>query len=182
MPFKNQKILPAVRNMKQFDRFLESNYEFGVLLDLHLGQLSSVVKTATRANKKLLVHVDLIQGLKHDEFAAEYICQEIKPAGLISTRSSVINKAKQRGLYAIQRLFLLDSNAFEKSLEHITRTRPDFIEVLPGLVPALITEVKEKTGIPIFAGGFIRTKEDIQNAIDAGATAVTTSDMDLWAK
>ncbi len=38
------------------------------------------------------------------------------------------------------------------------------------------------TGIPIFAGGFIRTVQDVENALQAGATAVTTSDTELWAK
>lgn len=180
MNFEGQQILPAIRNMKQFERFLDSPYTYGVLLDTHLGQVRNIVRLANSSNKKMLIHVDLIQGLKHDEYAAEFICQEVKPAGLISTRSNVIAKAKQRGIYAIQRLFLLDSSALEKSLELIARTKPDYIEVLPGLVPSLIAEIKEKTGIPIFAGGFVKTSEEVHQALQAGATAVTSSEMDLW--
>lgn len=166
--------------MKQFDRFLKSNYEYGVLLDSHLGQIKSLVKEAKSKNKKIFIHVDLIQGLKHDEYAAEFLCQEMKPAGLISTRSSVIAKAKQKKVYAIQRVFLLDTGALEKSLALIQKYEPDFIEVMPGIIPSLIDEIKEKTGIPIFAGGLIRSKEDVENALNAGATAVTTSREDLW--
>ena len=58
----------------------------------------------------------------------------------------------------------------------------NYIEVLPGVVPELIKEVKEITGIPIFAGGFIRTEKDVEQALAAGASAVTTSDTDLWKK
>jgi len=52
--------------------------------------------------------------------------------------------------------------------------------VLPGVIPSIIEEIKETTGIPILAGGLIRTKEDVQQALNAGATAVTTSREDLW--
>ncbi|WP_243291888.1 glycerol-3-phosphate responsive antiterminator [Bacillus sp. FJAT-47783] len=180
MSFHGQSVLPALRSMKQFDRFLKSDYAYGVLLDSHLGQLKGLVNEAKSKKKKLFIHVDLIQGLKHDEYATEFLCQEIKPDGLISTRSSVIAKAKQKKVYAIQRIFLLDTGALEKSLALIKKYEPDFIEVMPGIIPSLIDEIKEKTGIPIFAGGLIRSKEDVVNALNAGATAVTTSREDLW--
>ncbi|MDQ0926777.1 glycerol uptake operon antiterminator [Bacillus atrophaeus] len=182
MSFHNQSILPAIRNMKQFDEFLNSSFTYGVILDIHLGQLKGVIKEAQKHGKKMMVHVDLIHGIKHDEYGAEFICQEMKPAGIISTRSNVIVKAKQKKIYAIQRLFLLDTSAMEKSMEFVGKHKPDFIEVLPGIVPSLIKEIKEKTGIPIFAGGFIRTEQDVEQALQAGATAVTTSDTKLWKK
>ncbi|AGI28194.1 glycerol-3-phosphate responding transcription antiterminator [Bacillus subtilis HJ5] len=182
MSFHNQPILPAIRNMKQFDEFLNSSLSYGVILDIHLGQLKGVIKEAQKHGKNMMVHVDLIQGIKHDEYGAEFICQDIKPAGIISTRSNVIAKAKQKKIYAIQRLFLLDTSAMEKSMEFIGKHKPDFIEVLPGIVPSLIQEIKEKTGIPIFAGGFIRTEEDVEQALKAGAVAVTTSNTKLWKK
>lgn len=182
MSFHNQPILPTIRNMKQFDEFLNSSFSYGVILDIHLGQLKGVIKEAQKHGKNMMVHVDLIQGIKHDEYGAEFICQDIKPAGIISTRSNVIAKAKQKKIYAIQRLFLLDTSAMEKSMEFIGKHKPDFIEVLPGIVPSLIQEIKEKTGIPIFAGGFIRTEEDVEQALKAGAVAVTTSNTKLWKK
>ena len=182
MSFHDQNILPAVRNMKQFDTFLDSPFSYGVLLDIHLGQLGGVISAARSHGKKMFVHVDLIQGIKHDEYGAEFICQEMKPAGILSTRSSVIAKAKQKKVYAIQRMFLIDTSAMKKSIELVKKHRPDYIEVLPGVVPELIKEVKEITGIPIFAGGFIRTEKDVEQALAAGASAVTTSDTDLWKK
>ncbi|MEC1652217.1 glycerol uptake operon antiterminator GlpP [Bacillus vallismortis] len=182
MSFHNQPILPAIRNMKQFDEFLNSSFSYGVILDIHLGQLKGVIREAQKHGKNMMVHVDLIQGIKHDEYGAEFICQDIKPAGIISTRSNVIAKAKQKKIYAIQRLFLLDTSAMQKSMEFVGKHKPDFIEVLPGIVPSLIQEIKEKTGIPIFAGGFIRTEEDVERALKAGAVAVTTSKTKLWKK
>ncbi|MFY4774116.1 glycerol-3-phosphate responsive antiterminator [Metabacillus sp. RGM 3146] len=180
MCFSDQRVLPAIRNMKQFERFLDSPFEYGVLLDTNIGQLKGIIRASNAAGKKMLIHIDLIHGLKNDEYAAEYIYQEIKPAGIISTRSVVIKKAKQRGIYAVQRLFLLDTSAMKKSLELILKTQPDYIEVLPGLVPSLIQEVIQHTSIPVLAGGFVKTLEEAEQALTAGAVAVTSSCTDLW--
>lgn len=178
--FANQKILPAAKNIKQFEIMLRSHYEYIVLLDTHIGQLGSLIALANSHKKKVLLHADLIQGLRSDEYAAQFLCQTIKPAGLISTRTSVVKEAKKKSLIAIQRLFLLDSHALETSYRLLETFHPDFIEVLPGIMPHVIKEVAEKTNIPLLAGGLIRTREDVQMALDAGAIAVTTSDKQIW--
>ncbi|PLT33094.1 glycerol-3-phosphate responsive antiterminator [Bacillus sp. V5-8f] len=175
-----QKILPASANMKDFEAFLQSSYEIGVFLDMHMAQLKHIDRMAKEKGKKMIYHVDLIHGMKNDEYATEYICQEYKPFGLISTKSSVIQKAKQKGVIAVQRMFLIDSHALEKSYKLIEKTQPDYIEVLPGAMPAIISEVKERVNLPIFAGGLIRTPDDVNAALLAGATAITTSKRKLW--
>ena len=176
----NQKILPASANMKDFERFLESSYEIGVFLDLHISQLKNVSMMAKQRGKKMIFHVDLIQGIKSDEYATEYICQEYQPYGLISTKSAVILKAKQKGVVAIQRIFLIDSHALEKSYKLVKKTQPDYIEVLPGAMPWMIKEVKDHFKTPIFAGGLIRNADEVRNALEAGASAITTSKTELW--
>jgi glycerol uptake operon antiterminator len=180
MEYKDQKVIPAIRNMKDFEIFIKSSYKYGVLLDIHIAQLKNIVNISKQHCKNLLLHVDLIHGLKNDEYATEYLCQSIKPFGLLSTKASVILKAKQKGVLAIQRVFLIDSNALEKSYSLLEKTKPDVIEVLPGAMPKIITEIHQRIQIPIFAGGFIRSIEDVNNALQAGATAVTTSNKDLW--
>lgn len=176
----DQKILPASINMKEFEHFLKSPYEIGIFLDMHIGQLKNISRLAKENGKKMIYHVDLIHGIKNDEYSTEYICQEFKPYGLISTKSGVILKAKQKGVIAVQRIFLIDSHALENGYKLIGKTLPDFIELLPGAMPQMIKEVKERVNIPIFAGGLIRTPEDVQNALDAGASAITTSKRELW--
>ncbi|HJV44345.1 MAG TPA: glycerol-3-phosphate responsive antiterminator [Bacillota bacterium] len=180
MSFHGQKILPAARNMKDFEKILVSSYEYGVFLDIHVAQLNSVFQMAHQKRKKMFIHADLVHGLKNDEYAAEYLCQTFQPFGILSTRGSVILKAKQNGVLAIQRIFLIDTNALEKSYALLEKTKPDYIEVLPGAIPHLIREVYEETGTPIFAGGLIRTVDDVERALQAGACAITTSQMKLW--
>lgn len=180
MSFPKQRILPAVRRMKDLEKLMNMAYEYIILLDSHIGQIKAIADMAKAHGKKLMLHADLIEGLKNDEYAAEYLCQTVKPAGLLSTRAGVIAKTKQNGLLAVQRLFLLDTNAVEKSYALIERTRPDYIEVMPGVIPHMIAEVHERTGIPVVAGGLIRTVADVERALEAGASAVTTSNIELW--
>ncbi|GLY10400.1 glycerol-3-phosphate responsive antiterminator [Pseudobacillus badius] len=180
MNFHGQKILPAVRTMKDFDKMLETPFEYGVFLDLHVGMVKSVFDYARQHGKKMFLHLDLIHGLTSDEYAAEFIAQYVKPYGIISTKGNAIVRAKQKGLLATQRAFIIDSSALERSIKLIERTDPDYIEVLPGVVPKIIKELHEKTKKPIFAGGLIETREEVEEALEAGACAITTSDRELW--
>lgn len=89
MSIIKQKIIPTIRQMKDLESALKTDYEYLVLMNIHVGLAKSIVSHAKREGKKILLHADLIDGLKADEYGAEYIIQEIKPAGIISTRNNV---------------------------------------------------------------------------------------------
>lgn len=180
MHFQNQKVIPAAKSISQVDKAFASPFEYIVLLEMHISQLLPVKREADRLGKKIIIHADLIHGLKTDNYAADFLCNEIKPAGIISTRSNIILKAKQSNIIAIQRVFLIDTIALEKSYSLIEKTVPDYIELLPGVIPKMINEVYEQTKIPVITGGLIREKEDVEIALRSGAIAVTTSDKKLW--
>ncbi len=169
-----QRIIPAISSMKDIERFIESPYETGIILETHIGRIKYISKMAKEANKQLLYHIDLIHGLRNDEYGTEYLCQEFKPYGVISTKGSVINQAKKNGVVSVLRIFMLDSHAIERSYRIIEKTEPDYIEVLPGFVPEMIEEVSARFNKPILAGGLIRSAED------AGAAAITTSKREIW--
>lgn len=173
-------IMPAVRQLKDFDKALSSEHTWIVLLETRLSQLKQLVTYAKKENKKVLIHIDLIQGLKADEYGVEFIAREIKPEGIISTRGSVIDSVKKYDLIAIQRLFLLDSLSIDSNVRISGRTKADYIEVLPGTMPQLIKKIQKVTDIPIIAGGLLTTQEDINVAFEAGSIAVTTSSTSLW--
>lgn len=180
MSLNGQSLIPVSKNKRQYDLFLKSSYEYGVYLDTDLLHLKPISQMAKEHNKKVLIHTDLIQGLKNDEYSIEYICQEIKPYGIISTRPSVITKAKHRGLMTIQRIFLLDSQALQKSYAIAEKTQADYLEILPGIIPGFIKKIANDIKIPILAGGLVTTKEEVNCALNAGAQAVTTSHVALW--
>lgn len=173
-------ILPAIRKMNDFEKGLETSGDWIVFLETRLSQLKSLVEYSKRANKKVLIHFDLIQGLRADGYGMEYLIREIQPDGILSTRGNIIKLAKKHKLLAIQRMFLLDSVALEQNLKLSEQYRPDCIEVLPGLMPAIIQKIHEGTNIPIIAGGLISTKQEVRLALEAGAIAISTSNKDLW--
>ncbi|PZE21346.1 glycerol-3-phosphate responsive antiterminator [Paenibacillus xerothermodurans] len=177
-----QKVLPAVRKMRDLETLVDSRFEYLVLLDSHISQLMSVSQLARSRGKKLLIHADLIHGLKNDEYAVEFLCQTVQPAGIISTKSAAIATAKKNKLLAIQRHFLLDTIALEMTYKLTEKNQPDFIEVLPGVMPHIIAEMCERLQIPILAGGLIRTTEEVDLALQAGAVAVTTSRKEIWSR
>ena len=173
-------VIPAIRNMKDFEKVLITNHEYIIFLETRLSQVESIVKHAKQHNKKVLMHSDLIHGLKVDEYGLEYLINNVKVDGIISTRVNVIATAKKNNLISIQRLFALDSHALNHNLKACKKIQPDYIEVLPGIIPGISKEIHDETGIPVIAGGLIRTKEDVENALNNGAFAVTTSNKDLW--
>ena len=57
---------------------------------------------------------------------------------------------------------------------------PDLMEVMPGIIPKVIPEIKRKCQIPIIAGGMISSKEEIIKLLKVGVMAVSTSRVELW--
>jgi glycerol uptake operon antiterminator len=180
MDFFGQKVLPAIRKMEDVEKMMKSHYEYLVIMDIHVSKLKPIFQLSKESHKKLILHMDLVHGLKNDEYSTEFICQEFKPFGLISTKASVIMKARDKGVTTIQRLFLLDSSSLEKSLALIERTNPDYIEVLPGIMPKIIKDIRRLTKREIFAGGLIDSVEEVEEAYHAGAISITTSNKILW--
>ena len=74
MHFNHQKVLPAARNIKQFEQLLKTEFQYIVLLEVHISHLKTLKNEASRKGKKLIIHADLIQGLKTDNYAADYLC------------------------------------------------------------------------------------------------------------
>lgn len=173
-------VIPAIRNLKDFEKVLKTDHQKIIFLETRLSQVESTVKYAKQHGKEVFMHVDLIQGLKVDEYGLEYLVNNVKVDGIISTRANVISFAKKRNIIGIQRLFALDSHALDHNLDVCRKIKPDYIEVLPGILPDIIKEIRNSTGIPVIAGGLIRTQDDVKKAIEYGANAVTTSNTELW--
>ncbi|HLS60975.1 MAG TPA: glycerol-3-phosphate responsive antiterminator [Virgibacillus sp.] len=173
-------VLPAIRRMKDFEKGIVTSHKWVVFLETRLSQIKSLVEYSRRENKKVLIHFDLIQGLKSDEYGMEFLIREVNPDGILSTRGNIIGLAKKNNVLAIQRMFLLDSVALEQNLKLSERFRPDCIEVLPGVMPHVIEDIYQRTNIPIIAGGLINKQEEVDAALEAGAIAVSTSNIDLW--
>jgi glycerol uptake operon antiterminator len=60
-------------------------------------------------------------------------------------------------------------------------SQPDMIEILPGIiVPKMIRKICAKSRVPVICGGLIQDKEDVMNALSAGAAAISTTCPEVW--
>lgn len=171
----NQKILPALSTMKEFEKFMKSDDTYGIIMNLHVGLLQGIVREAHANEKKILLHLDLTKGLSADVYGCEYACQVLKVDGIISTKNKVIESAKKCGKIAILRLFLIDSKSLEKGISICNSIEPHYVEVLPGIAYDIIPMIKEQVSCEIMCGGLIKTEEQIEKCMQAGAHAVTIS-------
>ncbi|HDI7692486.1 TPA: glycerol-3-phosphate responsive antiterminator [Staphylococcus aureus] len=171
----NNNILPAIRNIKDLEKLIKTDYKMCVLLDMHIGHIKSIMELLKQNHIECFIHIDLIKGLSHDEFASEFIIQQYKPKGIVSTKSKVIKKAKSLNTLTIFRVFIIDSQALKRSIDLIKKVEPDFVEVLPGVASKAIHHIQKETNTQVIAGGLINTIDEVNEAVKNGAKYVTTS-------
>ena len=75
--------------------------------------------------------------------------------------------------------FMLDSIALE-SLDKIPPNLPDCLDLLPGTMPKILRRVCATAKVPVLAGGLIADKEDVMAALEAGITAISTTNQAVW--
>lgn len=177
--FRENPIIAAVNNDNLLSLAAESDIDVVFVLYGTILTLPHIVEKLKKKNKTVIVHTDLITGLAPKEIAVDYIRENTKADGIISTKTNVVKRAKELGLIAGVRSFIVDSMALSGAVSHLTSTKPDFLEIMPGLVYSVISELA-KYNIPIVAGGLIKTKDEILSALNAGASAISSSSPKTW--
>lgn len=145
--------------------------------------IPEILERIKAAGKKAMVHIDLIAGLSAKEISVEFIARQTRADGIITTKPALVRRAKELGIFAVLRFFVIDSLAL-KNIENLEMqcgtSRPDFIEVLPGVMPKVLGRIAKASRIPMIAGGLITEKEDVIAALSAGAIAVSSTNQDVW--
>ena len=80
----------------------------------------------------------------------------------------------------MQRFFIIDTQSESTASSAIELVAPDFVEIMPGVVPKVIRYFADHFQIPVIAGGLVETAEEVQEALDAGAAFVSASQPALW--
>ena len=89
--------------------------------------IKGIVEKIKAADKIAMVHIDLIGGLSSKEVAVDFIKTNTKADGIITTKVSLIKRAKELSMYTILRCFLLDSMALENIKHPQSNIKPDFL-------------------------------------------------------
>lgn len=179
--FVENPVIAAVRNKKDLERVLESKANIVFVLFGSIMNISKICNKLKEKKKLVFVHVDMIDGLKGDASGIEYLKECVELEGIISTKTSNIKHARKLGLYAIQRIFIIDSLSLKTGIKNIIEYSPTAVEVMPGIASKIIKNIEsEISNIPIIAGGLIKEKKDVIESLSAGAVAISTTAWDLW--
>lgn len=173
-------IIAAVRDLEKLDHAIKSPCEIVFLLTGSVFNIENIVNRVKSENKSIYIHIDLLDGFSRDIVSLRYINENIKPDGIITTKSSLIKAAKEMKLFTIQRLFMIDSLSLDTGIRSIKSTKPDAVEIMPGIMPKITKIIHESTRIPAIAGGLIIDKEDVIQSLKAGAIGISTSKEAIW--
>lgn len=176
----NNPIIAAVNNLDKVEEALQCPCEVIFLLIGNIFNLKEIVQQVKEKNKEVYVHLDLMEGFAKDFISLKYIHDYIKPNGFISTRGSLVKIAKEMDIFIIQRLFLLDALSLEKGLKSVYSTKPDAVEVMPGIIPKMTKRIYSELKTPVITGGLIKEKVDVIKSLEVGAVGVSTSKQDIW--
>ena len=178
--FEDCPVIAAVKDEEGLKKCLESEIPIVFVLYGDICSISRIVSRLKKAGKIVIVHLDLLTGLSSKEIAVTYLKSVTHADGLISTKPGIIKKAKEEGMFAIMRFFVIDSIAYESIRKQTESVRPDMIEILPGLMPKVIRHICRDSIVPVIAGGLITDREDIMGALGAGAISISTTNQKVW--
>ncbi|TVY09730.1 glycerol-3-phosphate responsive antiterminator [Paenibacillus cremeus] len=172
--------IAAVQREEDLAQALKSQANVIFLLTGSIFNIKDLVDQTKEAGKAVFLHMEFIEGIAADRKGVSYVAKRVFPTGIISTKSNLIRTAKEEGLMAIQRIFLIDRSAVQRGIKSVEQSQPDAIEVMPGLMPRIIREMTNMTPLPIIAGGLVSYQEEIDEALRAGALAVSVGNDKLW--
>ncbi len=95
--FQANPVIAAVRNPKDIYEAVESDAKVIFLLGGNIYNLKKMVDYVNHSGKDIFIHLDLLKGYAQDNYFIKYLKEEIGPTGVISTRNSLVARAKQEG-------------------------------------------------------------------------------------
>ena len=179
LDYENYPIIAAVKSEADLTSALTCEVQTVLLLSSNILTLEAYIDKAHKAGKLLYVHRDFVDGLSKDAAGVRYRATT-GIDGIISTRSNIVSAAAECGVSSVQRFFMIDSRSVDTALESLRTSKADMVEIMPALAYKSIARIKASIKIPIIAGGLIEHKDEIFNALNAGASMVSTGKTDLW--
>lgn len=178
--FASSPVITAVKDEVGLEHAMEKECAIVFILYGNVCTIPRIVEKVKAHGKMAIVHVDLIVGLSSKEVAVDYIKENTLADGIISTRPGLVKRAMELGLIGGQRAFLIDSIALDNTRKQLAAFQPDFMEIMPGMMPKILKQIRETTSVLLVAGGLLSDKQDIMAAFQAGVDAVSTTKEELW--
>ncbi len=174
-------IIPAVRAPEFLARAAQAPGKVVYFLFGNPDDIAEMVDAVVAVGKVPIVNLDLVSGFARDQAAISFMARR-QVHGIISTHPEPLRAARNLGLFAIKRTFLLDSAALQSTVRSLDQFLPDALEVLPAMAaPHIIAKLhEERPRLPIIAGGLVHTLREIEDLVQKGVSSVSVSDCNLW--
>lgn len=173
-------VIAAAKNDQWLEACVKSDCEIIYVLYGDICTIADIVEKINRSGKKAIVHIDLIAGFSAKEICVDFIKKYTKSDGIISMKPAMIKRAKELGLFTVQRFFMLDAFTYQNIKKYVKASDPDVVEFLPAGLPKVIEYLLEEIDKPVVASGLILDKEDVMTALKTGVIAISTTNQELW--
>jgi glycerol uptake operon antiterminator len=178
---RESPVIAAVREMRDLECALDRKVRVIFLLAGDIFNLIDIEEHMRAPGHLFLLHLDLMRGIARDQAGITYLKKCFGIDGIISTHANIIHHARKLQLIALQRLFIVDSESLKSGARLVHSSSPDSVEILPGIILPFIQDSLRQLDLPpIVAGGLIKTREEVDRILAAGAIAVSTSRKELW--
>lgn len=179
---KKHKLLAAIKEPKSIEKAIKykENISAVILMTGNILTVKQYVDVLQKEGLPVVLHVEKIGGLQVDYYGIDFIIENVKPFAIVTTKTSIIKRAKSKGKFVIQRIFLIDTEVHNNLVKEIEHLQSDMIEIMPSRAPDFLEKLTKVSPIPIITGGLLTNLQDAKEALAHGVVAVTTSNTDLW--
>lgn len=182
--FEKYKMVAAIKDPKYIERAIENKDNLSAVL-LMTGTILTVKRNVDFIQSHglpVILHVEKIGGLQMDNDGIEFVKRNVKPAAIVTTKTGIIKKAKSSGLYVIQRVFLIDTDVYTNLEKDAANNQigADMVEIMPCRAPDFLKRLTKVSPVPVITGGLLHSPEHAKEALENGAMAITTSNVEMW--
>lgn len=170
-PIKLPAIIPSVWRPSQRDLALATGWPIVHVAGGRLRTLAEFIFPIQRAEKRIWIHPDQIEGLARDGEGLFYLQEMFLPELFVTSSVHLAQTIKHQGWRLCLRVFLHDTQSLKSSLSVIERVRPDVICVMPALVFITVHREFSALHLPIVAAGLIRTPAERDHILEWGVSA-----------
>ncbi|MGJ7036165.1 glycerol-3-phosphate responsive antiterminator [Anoxybacillus eryuanensis] len=178
--FLQDQFIATIKQPKHIELFLQTKWRTALLQTGTISVIKRYVELLKAHDRYVFVHIEKIPGISYDKEGLQFLSKFVQPHGIVSTKSTLIQLAKKEKLWTIQRLFLVDTDAVENGLQAVQQVMPDALEIMPGIVPHMVEHLVKQIKIPVITGGLIQNRDQMVEALQKGAQAVSTGNPLLW--
>ncbi|MGN8630563.1 glycerol-3-phosphate responsive antiterminator [Blautia sp. HCP3S3_G3] len=177
---EDNPIITAVKDDSGLEACLKAESGVVFILFGDICNIHEIVKRIKENGKIAIVHMDLLGGIGSKDVAVDFIRNQTEADGIISTKTTLLKRAKELGMFTVLRSFILDSMSLNGIRRQYEQVKPNMVEILPGIMPKITKRVVEEIPVPVICGGLISDKEDIISALSAGAAAISSTNQTIW--